>query len=348
MAAIIDEHQSYQDEGGKPLVNGKVFIGAVNMNPVTNPKAIFSDPDLLIPLANPQILNDRGKSVNKIYTTGLFSKRVENSSGTQIEEELFNGTTPTSGGSIPLDNVQGINALTADADPALTEYVDKQQYTLTILNDNTGDMTLNVDGVGIKDLVNSAGSEISPGQLVSGVIISFNFNEATDRFELVSSQTTIPAGLPSAWPGATAPEGYVLGDGASYNSVSDTSFADLFAVLGITYGGTGASNFNVPDYRGAVIIGLDNMGGTSAGRITNANADVLGGRGGLEKVGLVAENNGPHDHTYTQSGPSSQANAGGNETRPITPTSTSTGSQGSGTPHENTQPWIAQNVIIKK
>jgi microcystin-dependent protein len=66
--------------------------------------------------------------------------------------------------------------------------------------------------------------------------------------------------------GAVAPAGWLLCDGSS---VSRTTYANLFAVIGITHGsGDGSTTFSLPDGRGRVIAGKGDMGGTSAGRLT--------------------------------------------------------------------------------
>lgn len=48
------------------------------------------------------------------------------------------------------------------------------------------------------------------------------------------------------------PRGYLLADGASYPT---TEYPDLYAVIGNTYGGD-TENFNVPDYRETVLVGV--------------------------------------------------------------------------------------------
>ena len=48
------------------------------------------------------------------------------------------------------------------------------------------------------------------------------------------------------------PRGYLLADGASYPTIE---YPDLYAVIGNTYGGD-TENFNVPDYRETVLVGV--------------------------------------------------------------------------------------------
>lgn len=67
-------------------------------------------------------------------------------------------------------------------------------------------------------------------------------------------------------------------------AVSRTTYSALFAAIGTTYGtGDGSQTFNVPDLRGRLPIGLDNMGGSDASRIGLAN--TLGTTGGTNTIG---------------------------------------------------------------
>lgn len=61
-----------------------------------------------------------------------------------------------------------------------------------------------------------------------------------------------PIGVIQAFSGQTVPYGYLLANGASYK-VAD--YPDLYAVIGNTYGGD-STNFNVPDYRETVLVGV--------------------------------------------------------------------------------------------
>jgi hypothetical protein len=71
----------------------------------------------------------------------------------------------------------------------------------------------------------------------------------------------VPVGSISIWPLETAPEGYILLDGSTYNVVSTPQFGALLAVLGNRYGGDGVSTFSVPDYRGMFIRGWNGSRG---------------------------------------------------------------------------------------
>jgi len=101
-----------------------------------------------------------------------------------------------------------------------------------------------------------------------------------------------PVGSVLDFAGSAAPTGWLFCYG---QAISRTTYADLFAVLSTTYGtGDGSTTFNLPDLRGRVIAGKDDMGGSSANRLTSPlDGDVLGGAGGAQNV------NSAHTHTFS-------------------------------------------------
>jgi phage-related tail fiber protein len=73
---------------------------------------------------------------------------------------------------------------------------------------------------------------------------------------------TNPAGTVIYYSDSSAPTGYIKANGAS---LSTTTYATLFAAIGYTFGGSGAS-FNVPDLRGEFVRGWDDARGIDSGR----------------------------------------------------------------------------------
>jgi len=105
-----------------------------------------------------------------------------------------------------------------------------------------------------------------------------NLQDITNRSEV---------GAIKPWTKATAPDGYLLCDGAA---VSRTTFADLFAVISTTYGsGDGSTTFNVPNLQGKMPQGYD-------GSTYN-----LAGTGGANTVTVAVTNNQAATSTSNQS-----------------------------------------------
>ncbi|HUY04991.1 MAG TPA: phage tail protein [Rhodocyclaceae bacterium] len=60
-------------------------------------------------------------------------------------------------------------------------------------------------------------------------------------------------------------------------AVSRTTYSAAFSALGTTWGaGNGSTTFNLPDLRGRVLAGVDNMGGSAADRITTSVSGIAG------------------------------------------------------------------------
>lgn len=89
------------------------------------------------------------------------------------------------------------------------------------------------------------------------------------------------------WPMSWAPSYWAQCDGRLMNISQNSA---LYALLGVSFGGNGTTNFNLPDFRGRVPIGL----GTRPGTSINYN---LANAGGSETMALTLANLPAHTHT---------------------------------------------------
>lgn len=99
----------------------------------------------------------------------------------------------------------------------------------------------------------------------AGLLI-YNTTDNTYNFFTGTSWMTLggQVGVVEAFAGQTPPAGWLECDGAV---VSRTTYANLFAVIGTTYGaGDGSTTFKLPDLRGEFIRGWDHGRGVDAGR----------------------------------------------------------------------------------
>lgn len=178
-------------------------------------------------------------------------------------------------------------------------------------------------------------------------------------------------GVPPAtvidYAGDTEPEGWLFTYG---QAVSRTTYARLFNTIGTRYGaGDGSTTFNIPDIRGRVVAGRDDMGGSAANRLVNSiTGSVLGNTGGDERFTIATTNLPPYTpsgsigHNFTVSVPgvlSFPVNAGssvltyrhdvGNTAVAVSGSATFTGNAqgGASTPINNIQPLIILNKLIK-
>jgi microcystin-dependent protein len=105
-----------------------------------------------------------------------------------------------------------------------------------------------------------------------------------------------PAGSILAFGGTVAPTGYLLCDGSA---VSRTTYADLFAVIGTAFGsGNGSTTFNLPDFRGRFLRGVDGGAGRDPDRATRTAMNSGGNT--ADNVGSIQSQQYPsHAHTFT-------------------------------------------------
>lgn len=181
----------------------------------------------------------------------------------------------------------------------------------------------------------------------------------------------LPVGIILPYGGSTAPSGWLFCYG---QDISRTTYASLFSIFSTTYGsGDGSTTFNLPDLRGRVVGSKDNMGGTSANRLTNQSGgldgDVLGATGGSETHTLSTAQMPTHNHGVNDPGhfhrsvrtldgtPLSSGGTfydimaeGGALDSTVVTSSVTTGvsiqNAGSGNAHNNVQPTIILNQIV--
>lgn len=140
---------------------------------------------------------------------------------------------------------------------------------------NTGPMTVAYAGTAATAVTRTLRTTIGAlggGEVVAGMIVAAVYDGT--QFQLLNTALPQLPGTALNWRGTTAPTGFLFEDGSA---VSRTTYAALFAEIGTTYGvGDGATTFNIPDSRGRVNVGRDDMGGVAANRITNAGSGCVG------------------------------------------------------------------------
>ena len=158
----------------------------------------------------------------------------------------------------------------------------------------------------------------------------------------------IGAVIPFAGIATAVPTGWLLCDGRALEKVG--TYAPLFAVIDETYGGATVQFFRIPDLRGRVIAGVDGMGTQgSANRLTAASGvgSNLGQGGGSEQITLLESQMPAHTHSTGFASLSDSSSGSDTIFRHTGATGLNTGSTGGGLPHNNCQPTLVLNYIIK-
>lgn len=319
-----------------------------------------SDGSTFPPGSNPfVVVIDRGLATEEKI---LIASRLGNSFN--VLERAYDGSSAQN------------HALGAVVEHVLDAFTVEQANRLSNLQTTKGDVIVHDGtttqrlGVGSNDTVlvadSAQASGVKWGQVEANSISAGAISAIATQVESLISPSGVPAGIITQFAGTTAPTGWLLCEG---QSVSTTTYASLFAAIGYQYGGSG-STFTLPNLKGRVPVGKDSSQG---------EFDQLGETGGAKAHSLIVAEMPGHkhdvavtvtstssDHTHpferrnftdaqVQSGSGAFVagpDDGSDTTDPTNVTVTSTATvtettKGSGTAHNNLQPYIVVNYIIK-
>lgn len=284
----------------------------------------------------------------------------------------LNGSITTSGTSsaYTVSTNQGFGALTGGYEVTFVAHVT-----------NSAAPTLNVDSLGAKPIRSAAGTEIPSGVLVAGTPYRATYYSSNSGEWVLHGFFNSPFLIPLGggmdyWGGSVPHSSFAFPTG---QAISRTTYSELFAIIGTTHGsGDGSTTFNLPDKTGRVSA----MKEASATRLTSAhfggNSTNLGATGGSESHTLTTAQLASHTHanTLSDAGHSHNLHApnalgvatgssfitghnangfangaaifiGATDTQSSSGVSISNAAAGSGSAHNNVQPTIVCNYILR-
>lgn len=167
------------DNAGAPLSGGLVYTYIAG---TTTPLATFTNFSATVANSNPVVLDSAGYA--DIWLVGSYKVVLKDSAGVQIwsEDNIIAAGT----GSNYYADTGGANAYIINPAPASTGYVAGQIYDVAISVANTGASTLNVNGLGVKNITYANGSALIAGALPTGGVARLVYDGSEFQLQNIS------------------------------------------------------------------------------------------------------------------------------------------------------------------
>ncbi len=226
--------------------------------------------------------------------------------------------TYESGTVTPKDTYTDAVGDTAASNPVVTNargeafiWLGAGEYTLYVTDADDAELDT-IDGVSADgaDAVTQAQAAADAAQAIADTLLT------TSELYTLLANNRLPIGVILPFGAVTVPSGYLPCNGGA---VSRATYADLFAVIGTTFGvGDGVTTFNLPDLRAEFLRGLDAGRGIDVARVIgSAQSDAFKAHTHTGAVSGTLAGTAPGSGMWIGgSGIVPTSSAGGTETRP--------------------------------
>jgi len=184
ISAFAGAGAQFFDNNGTPLVGGLLYVYTAG---TTTPATTWTTNSGAVANTNPIVMDAGGRTPYEIWVNGGVNYKfvLKTSAGVTIgtydnvpaidDPSVFNN----------LITVTGTDALLGTSTPPYTAYVAGMTLSFVPVNVNTGAVTIDVDGLGAKEITVGTSSPLSGGELVVGQIANIEYDGT--RFQLAKA-----------------------------------------------------------------------------------------------------------------------------------------------------------------
>ena len=289
--ATVATSGSYNDLSNKPTIptvnnatltiqkNGttvKTFTANASSNVTANITVPTKTSDLTNDsgfLTSHQSLSNYSTLANTIKSLSISGKTItytkgDNTTGTLTTQDnntwtAMVGATSSSNGSVGYVNAvppkDGYNTKYLRADGTWQVPPD---HTYTV---NNATLTIQKNGTTVKTFTANASSNVT-----ANITVPTKTSDLTNDSGFLTSADLLPTGSYIQFAGSQAPDGFLVCNGGE---ISRTTYSNLFAVIGTTYGsGDGSTTFNLPNLTDRFL-----QGSSTSGTVKNAGLPNITG-----------------------------------------------------------------------
>ena len=184
LSAFAGAGAQFFDSNGTPLAGGLLYVYTAG---TTTPATTWTSNSGAAANTNPIVFDAAGRTPAEIWVnggvtykfilytaTGVLIGSYDNIPGID-DPAVFNN----------LITVTGTNSLIGTSVPPYTAYVAGMTLSFIPVNTNTGPVTIDVDGLGAKNLFSGSSAAMIPGQLAAGSMITVEYDGT--RFQLIGN-----------------------------------------------------------------------------------------------------------------------------------------------------------------
>lgn len=274
-AAILPPAKTtFVDQNGKPLTSGTVDFYVPG---TTTRKTTWQDSAGTIPNTNPVVLDGAGRAV--VLGNGAYRQVVKDRLGNQQWDQVTSSTGAGGSGSITVGDGNAVGTVLP-----YSGLVAPSNYAFPY------------------------GQELSRttySQLLTAITLTQNVTCVSGNPTLTVVADTSQLNIGAAVEAACVPAGATI-ISKTVSTVTLTANATVGATTTATFypwgNGNGLTTFNAPDFRGVVLPGRNNMGGSNSVNLSTpyyTDPNAIAGAGGSQSKTMLASNNPSYTPTGT-------------------------------------------------
>jgi hypothetical protein len=188
ISAFAGAGAQFFDNSGEPLVGGLIYTYAAG---TTTPATTYTTQSGLTANTNPIVLDAAGRTPNEIWVAGGLLYKFILKTSTNVTIGTYDNIPGIDDPTVfnDLITVTGTNTLLGTAVPPVTGYVTGATYSFVVQNNNTGPVTVSIDGLGAKEITYAGSTPLVANQLVANAIVVIEYDGT--RFQLMQSSASV-------------------------------------------------------------------------------------------------------------------------------------------------------------
>lgn len=184
LSAFAGAGAQFFDDNGDPLTGGLLYVYTAG---TTTPATTWTSNSGASANTNPIVLDAAGRTPAQIWVNGgaTYKFILKTSTGTLVGtyDNIPGIDDPTVFSD--LITVTGTNTLIGTTVPPQTAYTAGLTLSFIPINTNTGPVTIDLDGLGAKNIYSGSSAPMIPGQLIAGSMVFVEYDGT--RFQLLGN-----------------------------------------------------------------------------------------------------------------------------------------------------------------